>query len=313
MALSATEIQDQNRSEVPTQTVTNTGIGNIISKCCNTGQPLTIPQWSTLNEFYGILAQESLGVKNGRDFYLKYYGLGVRGSNTVGQDSRGVDIVKVNQHQPIDANLFVPIPLLGRTLDQDIDNITRANYRMRVVENIDGVDCVFYYLSVIDFTNYDPTQLLITRDPVTGEEKPVPFIPIKDSLFNPQPVDFTSTGNVPTSNTYQNSSAILGCSQTANMLAEIVNACLMKFKDTNYASISELGIAYGIDTQTSGQISQGATIQYTEVMSAIFAHYITERDGRNANNNTEIDMPIDHGASEPMLVYTNANASSTSS
>ena len=311
MALSATEIQDQNRSEVPAQTVTNTGIGNMISKCCNTGQQLTIPQWSTLNEFYGILAEESLGVKNGRDFYLKYFGIGVRGSNAIGTDSRGVSIIKVNQHQPIDANLFVPIPFLARLLTEDVDNITRAKFRMRVVENIDGVDWVFYYLKLIDFTNYDPTQLLISRDPNTGEETPVKFIPVKDSLFNPQPVDFTSTGNVPTSNTYQNSSAILGCSLSALDLAEIVNACLVKFKDTNYASISELALAYGIDTQTAGQISQGATIQYTEVMSAIFAHYITERDGRNANNNTVIDMPIDHGASEPMLVYTNANSSST--
>lgn len=313
MALSATEIQQQNRSEVPTQTVTNTGIGNLIAKCCNTNQPLTIQQWQTLNEYYGILAEQSIGVKKGRDFTLKYFGLGVRGANKIGVDARGVDIVRVNQHQPIDANLFVPIPLLGRLLTEDVDNITRQNYRMRVVEVIDNVEYVFYYLQVIDFARYDPTLLLISRNPVTGEETPVNFIPVKESLFNVQPVDFTSEGNVPTSNQYQNGSAILDCTLSAAGLAELVNACLLKFKDTNYASVSELGLAYGIDTQTSGQISQGATIQYTEVTSAIFAHYITERDGRNANNNTEIELPVDHGASEPMLVYTNANSSATSS
>ena len=88
MALSAAEIQDQERSEVPSATLTNTAMGNLINKCCATNQNITIPAFTTLNEVYNVLAQESVGVKKGRDFELKYFGIGVRGSNCVGMDGR---------------------------------------------------------------------------------------------------------------------------------------------------------------------------------------------------------------------------------
>ena len=112
MALSANDVQAQNRSEVPTQTVTNAAVGNLINKCCVTNQPLTLLQYSALNEFYDVLAADSIGLKNGRDFELKYFALGVRGSDCTGVDANGKTKLKVNQHQPSDANLFLPIPLI---------------------------------------------------------------------------------------------------------------------------------------------------------------------------------------------------------
>lgn len=303
MSISSTETTDQNRSEIPTQTVTNTGMGNLIAKCVLTGQNLNVPEFTTLNEKYGILADQSLGVKNGRDFFLKYFGVGIRGSNCTGVDSRGVSAMKVNQHQPIDMDLFVPIPMACRPINSDFDNVNRSKYRLRVVEDINGVAYAFYYLKLIDFSNYDPRLLKITRDE-NGNEIPVPFIPVKDDLFSPTPVDFTSEGSVPTSNVYINNSAILDCTLSQNDLQELRNACLIKFNDEAYASINEVSLAYGIDTQTDGQIGQGGVIRYTEVLSAIVAHYICERDARSARNNTEVRLAFDHGASEPMLVHT---------
>lgn len=310
MTLSANEIQDQNRSEAPTQTVTNTVYGNLISKCLATRQPFTLPQYTTLNEFYGVLATESIGPKNGGDFELKYFGLGVRGSDCIGVDANGKTRLKVNQHQPIDANLFIPIPLICRPLENDLDATNRAKYRMRVVETIDTQVYVFYYLKVIDFGSYNPQVNKITRDEATGNEVPVPFVPVKDDLFNPQPVDFTSAGSVPVSNVYMNSSAILDCSLSNADLQELVNAVTIKFKDPSYASINETCIVYGIDTVTDGEISQGAVVRYNEVMSAVIAHFITERDGRNAVNNVAIKLAYDHGSSEPMLVQTVATTTS---
>lgn len=309
MALSASEIQDQNRSEVPTQTTTNTGYGNLIMKCVATRQQFTLPQYSTLNERYNILAADSIGVKNGKDFELKYFGVGIRGSNCIGQNSLGVSKMKVNQHQPIDMNLFTAIPFICRPFDEDLNNVQQAKYRMRVVMNgYDGNKYVFYFLKLINFDHYNPQVSKITRDE-NGNETPVPYVPSRDDLFNPQPVDFTSEGSVPISNTYLNSSGILGCSLDQGDLKELADACRVLYNDASYAAINETMIAWGIDTITDGATGGGATIRYAEVLSAVAAHYITERDARNALNNTQLNLDFDHGASEPMLLHTTATNS----
>jgi hypothetical protein len=305
MALSATEIQDQNRSEVPTQSVTNTGWGNIITKCVVTRQPFNLPQYTTLNERYNILATQSIGPKNGKDFELKYFGVGIRGSDCDGKNLLGATKMKVNQHQPKDANLFVPIPFACRPVASDFDNVNRGKYRMRTVQDVNGVATAFYWLKLISFANYNPQVMVITRDE-NNNETPVPYIPEKDDLFNPTPVDFISTGSVPISNVYMNSSAILDCSLDQADLTEMENACRILYGDASLAAPNEVGIAYGIDTQTDGQIGQGAVIRYTEVLSAVYAHYITERDARSALNNVRLQYAFDHGASEPMLLHTNA-------
>lgn len=297
------ELKDRSRSERPVQTVTNTGYGNMIAKCIQTGEGFTLPEFTTLNEKFNVLKERSIGRKNSRDFFLRYFGVGVRGSHCDGVDSLGVTKLKVNQHQPIDGSLFTHIPMACRPLDEDFDNLTRKKYRMRVVEEINGVGYVFYYLKMINFDSYNPRVLKITRDD-DGNENPVPFTPVKDDLFNPQPVDFTSEGSVPVSRTYINSSALLDCSLDDTDLAELRNACLVKFGDESYASISELCVCYGVDVQADGQIAEGATIRYDEVISAVVAHFICERDARSATTNRRVNLMLDHGASEPMLLHT---------
>jgi len=303
MALSATDSQDQNRSEVPAQVTTNTSIGNLLGKCIITNQPITIPEFTTLNEKWSILAKESLGKKKSRDFELKYFTVGVRGSNSTGTDSRGVTKLKVNQHQPIDADLFTAVPFICRPLTNPLDNVNRSKYRLRVVEERNGIMYEFWWIKLVNFDNYNPIENKITRDPVTGQEKANPLIHRKADLFDTQPVDFTSTGNTPTSNEYANSSAILDCSLDANDLRELQQACKIYFNDASYASINEVGVLYGIDVTHQGAVSGGATFRYTEVQSAIHAHYLSERDGRNALANTKVQLAFDHGASAPMLIH----------
>lgn len=291
-----------NLAEQPVQTVTNTAYGNIIAKACITGRPFVLPEFTTLNERYNVLASQSIGNKNGKDFNLGYFVLGIRGSNANGTNSLGVTNLKVNQHSPIDGNVFTPVPLIARPLDNPLSNEQRTKYRMRVVEQShDGTMCEFYYASLIDFTNYIPSVVKVTRDG-DGNEVPNPYIPERDSLFNPQPHSFTSEGTTPVTDTYIDSTAILDCSLDRNTLNEITNACKMKYGDPSLAAPNEVGICFGIDVQADGQIAQGASIRYTEAMSLVIAHFITERDGRSATSNTHISLAFDHGASEPMLI-----------
>lgn len=313
MALSTSAAQDQDRSEIPTQTTTNTLLGNLINKACVTNQKITIPVNTTLNEALNVEAAASIGVKNGRSFTLKYFSLGVRGADGVGKDTNGVTILRVNQHQPIDANVFVPIPLLGRLLSEDVDNVTRAKYRLRTVETRNGQPCVFYWAGLIDFLSYSPKLLKIYKDPVTGVEDVKNYIPTADGL-HPVPVTLDSSNTVPISNTYVNGSAILDCSLNSNAIEELKNACRLYYNDAGYAAPSELAISYGIDGSAEGSVGNGI-IQYTEARSMVIAHFLTERSAREANNNGTITLKLDHGGSEPMLLHTTstttANASTT--
>lgn len=302
MALSTNESNDQNRSEAPTQAVTNTPYGNLIAKCLATRQPFTLPQYTTLNEAYNILAAQSIGLKNGGDFTLKYFSIGIRGFDANGTNVLGGTKLKVNQHQPIDGNLFSPIPFICRPIANDLDNVNRAKYRMRVVKDVGGVAYAFYYLKLISFLNYAPSVNKITRD-TAGNETPVKYVPVKDDLMNPQPLDFTSEGSVPVSNVYINSSAILDCSLTTADLLECADACRILYGDSSLAAVSETALIWGIDTQTDGAVGQGQVVRYTEVLSAVVAHYITERDARSLLNNVGVKLGFDHGASEPMLLH----------
>lgn len=307
MALTNTEQLDQNRSEIPTQAVTNTPYGNLIAKCLATRQQFTLPQWSTLNERYNILAAESIGVKNGGDFVMKYFTIGIRGWDCDGKNIFGGSKPKLNQHQPIDMNLFAPIPFACRPLTADFNDFERSKYRMRTVEDVDGAAYAFYWIKLASFLKYNPQVNKITRDE-NGNETPVPYVPKKDDLFNPQPLDFTSEGSVPVSNTYINSSAIYDCSLSQADLLEVANACRIRWGDASLASISESAMVWGIDTKADGQVGQGAVIRYDEILSAVIAHHITERDGRSALNNVGVNLAFDHGASEPMLLHATATA-----
>lgn len=304
MAITSAETQDQNRSEIPVQTVTNTGFGNLIAKCCVTNQPLNLPQYTTLNERYDVMGDQSIGKQNGRNFEMKYFGIGIGGSSADGLTALQTTRLKVNQHQPTDMNLFAPIPFLARPLGNDLSNTERLKYRMRVVETFpDGEKYAVYYLKLINFENYFPSVNRVVRDDA-GNEDSKPYVPTKDSLFNPQPKDITSSGTTPVSNVYQNNSAILDCTLYANDLVEIVNAVKLKYGDASYSSINEMMLVTGFDTQNDGIIESGATIRYTEVQSAVATHFVTERDGRNALNNVKLQMAYDHGSSEPMLLHT---------
>lgn len=312
MALSTSQQQDQDRSEVPTQTTTNTLLGNLINKACVTNQKIDIPQFTTLNEVHGVRASDSIGIKNGRDFELKYFTLGIRGADTVGKDANGIDVRRVNQHQPVDGNVFFGIPFIARPLSNPLDNLTRAKYRCREVVTRGGIQYEIYWVMLMKFDLYDPKMLKVYKDPVSGSENVQSYIPNADNL-RPVPEQLTSSNTVPISNSYVNGSALLNSTLSQSEAEELKNACRIMFNDAGYAAPNEVGILYGIDTDSEGDIGGSNFIKYTEALSLVHAHFITERSPREANNNRELEFVFDHGASEPMLLHTESTTTANAS
>lgn len=313
MALSSAELQDQARSDNPTQIFTNNSFGGLLYKCCATNQPITVPQYTTLNEYLNLWPTESLGKKASRDFELKYFCLGLRGSNCYGQYPNGLSRMRVNGHQPIDQNLFTMCPLLARPIDNDLDEQRRNKYRLRVVEEYGGIAYAIYYAKLVNFDSYNPKEVMVEVDEQTGNSQVIedPYVHKKDDLMSVEPLDYTSNGTVPVAKRYINGSAILDCSLDATDLAEIANACKIVLGDPSLASINELMICWGIDTTQSGSISGGASIRYKEALSMVPAHFLSEKDGRSAAGNTSLTLRFDHGNSDPMLLASDSTTSST--
>lgn len=287
--------------KLPNQLVSPNGMGIIINAACTTGRTVDIPKNTTLNEQYGILADESIGRKNGKDFTLAYYGIGIGGSRCIGTDANGLEGRRVYQHKATDYNAFYPIPFVARKLSEDLDPTVRDNYRIREVRKIGDEMYALYFLKLIGFEEFDPTQKVGERDPATGNETERPYVPKKEDL-TPTPYELTSVNNVPITNTYINGTGKMDLSLNGNDLEEIRNVCRILFNDASKAAINEMYLAYGIETRFDGQITGGATVNYKELQSACVSYHITEAYARDANANSKMPWFFWYGNSLPLLV-----------
>lgn len=299
----AQEQLDNNRQKsiLPNQLVSPTGIGITISTAVNCRQEIDIPQYTTLNEHFNVLADESIGKKQGKDFGLLYFGIGIGGSRSIGTDSFGLEDRKVNQHKATDFNAFHGIPFVAREISNDLDPTERDKYRIRVVRTIGDKIYALYFLKLIDFAIFAPGMTVGERDPITGNETSYPYEPKKEDL-RPEPFQLTVQDSIPLSNTYIHGTGKMDLSLNVDDLNEIRNACRILYGNANKAAINEWYVCYGIETKNDGEIGEGGTTQYKELQSAIVAFNITEAWARDANANTKMPSIFHYGNSLPMLV-----------
>lgn len=296
----------------PTQIITSTAIGAIVIPAMLCKQKVTIPANTTLNEAHKVMAAESIGPKNGSDFVVGYFGIGIKGFTPGQPDDNGISIPNPNQHAPNDFNAFFPIPHLVRRRDADLSSSERDNFRIRVPFEKDGVQYVGYWLRKLKFDEFKPVMRLITRDELTGATSPVDYIP-KDEDLHPTPQVIPSDGVVPVTNQYMKGDAKVNMSFTGVDLDEVKNACQIMYGNASYAAISEYYVVAGIEATNQGPIGSGSgSVSYNELKSAVITHHITEAYARDANSNGNIPLYFNIGSSSPMLVYGPRTASASS-
>lgn len=305
--MSSTTDTGRTKSKLPSTLATPFGIGIVVSAAVTTRQPFTLPQWTTLNEHYGVLADESWGQKHGKDFYLGYYGIGIGGSRSIGLGTSGLESRKVNEHKTTDENAFYPIPFVIREITNDLDPVVREMYRMRVVRKIGDKTYVMYYLKKIGFAEFDPSMKIGTRDPVTGNETERPYVPKKEDLA-PTPYELTSVNSIPLTNEYVNGTGKMDLSLNEDDLNEVKNVCRILFNDASLAAINEMYLAYGVETTADGQVGETGTVNYKELQSAVVAYSVNEAWARDANANTKMPWFFHYGNSLPLLVDQSALA-----
>lgn len=296
-------MNESDNAQLPSQVITIVGAGSIIQAAKAVGRQVDILQYTTQNEKHGILATESLGRKSGNDFLLQYYAIGGFGSQYVGVNVNGSPKLRVNEHEPIDHNLFGQLPFACRPLTADFTTAEREKYRMRQVVTVNGIRYAVYWLKVVGFLEFDPKMKLVTVDRDTMTEEVENYIPESDTL-NPVPRKLTSSGTVPVSNQYQDATGKIDLSLTKAELDEIKNACRILYNDSSLAAINEYAVLWGTETSVNGDIGTNGSTPMKEVQTATIQYHITETHARDANANGGIDLLFDLCTSTPMMLAT---------
>lgn len=288
-------------SKLPSQGHTPTALGILISGAKNTEQPVELLQFTTLNEKYGVHAADAIGIKQGSAFKLGWYGIGIKGSRTIGENDDGIEVRRINEHRATDFAAFKPIPFLIRTLENDIDEEKRKDYRMRVVRKIGAVTYVMYYLKAIKFDVYKPSMKLGYREPVSGNNKEDIYTPVEADL-NPIPYQLVSTDSIPATDQYSTATGTLNLSLEATDLDELRNVCRILYNDASVAAISELYLCHGIDTPVPDGVGpNGTAVRYNELVPACVSYQVTEAYGRDANTNNRLKLYFEYGNSVSYL------------
>lgn len=299
--MSSTPDTGRLKTKRPSTLILPSGIGMVVSAAVTCKQPFTVPQFTTLNEHYSILAEESIGRKHGKDFQLAYFGVGIGGSRSIGVGNNGLEGRMVYEHSPTDNNAFLPVPLIARLITDDLDPEVRKNYRIRDVKPVGDQIWVFYYLKLAGFQEFDPSIKIGKRDPNTGNQEQIPYIPKKEDL-TPKPQELATTNAIPVTDEFVNGTGKIDLSLNENDLQELRNACRILYGDSSVAAINEIYMAYGVETTHNGPIGEGGTVNYNELTSAIVAYNITEAWARDANANTKIPFFFWYGNSVPLLI-----------
>lgn len=289
------------KSKLPSTLISPSALGMAISAAINCRQPIDIPQWSTLNEHYSVLGEESYGRKHGKDLWLGYFGIGIGGSRSIGSSNPLLEQRKVHQHKATDQNAFFPIPFLIREIGDDVDEVVRDRYRLRVVRQIGDKVYVMYYLRAINFDVFDPHVEVGTRDPITGNEDGDRYVYKKEDL-SPPPYELTSSNSIPLTNRYVKGTGKMDLTLNADELNEIRNVCRVMFGDASVAAINEMYLVHGQETTNDGLIGEVGTVNYKELSSACTSFYLTEAWARDTNANTSLPWFFNYGNGSPLLI-----------
>ena len=203
---------------------------------------------TTLNEKFQVLPNEKL--PSGIYPTLNYYAIGCGGNLVIDN----VSTYTYNEHLPVDAALFNHIPFVMRDINQgDLNTLERANYRMRVVKNYNGINYACYYLKVIPSYELKPIFYMIrTLESGTSVSSPTltAMNMTQSSILNPVPVKRDLTFQNHNDLGFATKIAKLTFSLTQQEITDIQN-CL-KIMSLENKTISEIGLITGRDVPFDG-------------------------------------------------------------
>lgn len=195
---------------------------------------------------------------------IAYFGIGVNGFKNLNDSNLSAPFVPSSK----DLDLYTPLPFRIVPIDNDLTPAERANYRMRVMKVVGGVQYWCYYLKVLSFINNNVQ--IIQTNVTTGIE--TVLTDLDTTNLNPTPTVTSAEGVVETN---QKISVALtaGMQVTGVEVIEAINVLyggnLLK------ASISEIGIYTGDDKTVVMSDGAGGTFNGIESMFTSLAYHYT--------------------------------------
>lgn len=276
------------------ENITRTVYSAFLQTCLLTKLPFRRVPNTTLNEKFGILADDPPP----SDQYpsARYLTVGIGGHTwVVGQNGKGK--VTPMQHKATDAALFEHLPFVVREPTNDLTAAQRQNYALRRETTYKGRRYVEYYLKRIDYTGVTPEMNYTVV--VDGVPDTKPFVPTSANL-NPTPQPLAPTGvNIP-SGDYVSASARIAIPLDVFDITELRNAAKIIYDDEELAQISEIGICSGIDKPVQVTGTGNTTFSFmdaicVQVLSHVMCYYSL------AFINDRIDIDLNIGAVEPLF------------
>jgi len=184
---------------------------------------------TTINSKYGIIANDiNMDTIPG----LNYLGVGIGGTTT---ESNGVIDLGLRHRDSSKIDLFAPVPFVIRDIDNDLSDVERENYRMRVETTVQGIPKVMYFLLNIETDIHAATASLdIIAVDSSGTKTPYEYSPNESINTSDGSRLFSSTKDV---------YVLLTSSQVDDLKASIS----LLYPDADPEQISEIGIYSGED------------------------------------------------------------------
>ena len=276
------------------ENIVRTGVGAALQTAQLFGLQHTILPHTTLNEKFNIQASALLSETDRT--VCKYLCIGNGGHRTAIGDNNIAKIVPV-QHRPSNTALYNHLPFVLRPVAADLTPPERSLYRLRRLEEHDGMVYAAYYLKVLDLTNTKPSiELRSVEDGVTTSQ---PWIPSIADL-NPIPPPINDNGVLVTSGDYLAATAKVPFTMSAEDIEEFLNVANVLYGDPGYAMISEIALCSGTDKVVSGEFN-GNIAAYTDAICVQAISYMSTFIPALFNN-AGVDITFDVGSVEPLLL-----------
>ena len=239
---------------------------------------------TTLNEKFNIYPNHSL---LGQYPKLNLFVIGIGGNSII---ENNVKDLKRAKHSAVDGALFKHVPFIIRELNNDISDTERAKYRLRVIQNFNGIDYICYYGKVIQTIEYH--DMIFT----TNTTEDISTIGLFDTNSKPEilnPVNNNNLNLLSIPNNYILNMCKVFYSMDLDEIDEVKNAINIIYPDIENPIISEIGLCSSIDMLLDNYMEAIATqinfhIDVSLDLQAIYG------------NNKNINLVLELGGMEPL-------------
>jgi hypothetical protein len=229
---------------------------------------------------------------------MRYFVMGIGAhAYTVGQDN--IALPSTRNHAATDAGLYKMIPMVVRQVGDDLDEVYRARYGLRRIENIGGVNHIVYYAR-----RFDPTAAVmkfylqtITNGRVTEQTE---FTPTSADREPTPPLVDNQVAN-PLSAQVVRVSCPVTLSLDAFDVAEILNASMILHGNEDYTHVSEIGLVTGVDRVLNSDNGTGGTISFKEIVGAQIHSHVPAQLALKERR-PGLDLTYDVGVTEALFV-----------